>query len=60
MSNVEELELAGVLNPASLTPAQKTTVNDLSAEEVEKLKNVRKKVGDFGEEAHPGGRPWLL
>lgn len=60
MTNVEQLESAGVLDAASLSQEQKDTINGLSAAEVAHLIAVRGKVGDYSESNHPGGRPWVL
>lgn len=60
MTNVEQLESAGVLDATSLSQDQKDTINALSSAEVQHLIAVRGKVGDYSEDAHPGGRPWML
>ena len=59
-SNVERLEDGGVLDPTTLSQAQKAAVNKLSKDEVDHLLSARKTVGDYSESAHPGGRPWIL
>ncbi|MGH7518100.1 MAG: hypothetical protein ACREOC_11610 [Gemmatimonadales bacterium] len=59
-TNVERLEEAGVLDPTTLSPAQKADVNKLSDPEVAHLISARKTVGDYSPTAHPGGRPWIL
>lgn len=59
-NNVDRLEDAGVLDPTSLSPAQKADVNKLSEAEVLHLISARKTVGDYSESNHPGGRPWIL
>ncbi len=60
MTNVEQLESAGVLDASSLSAEQKATINQLTSAEVQHLVAVRGKVGDYSEDAHAGGRPWVL
>lgn len=59
MSNVDELEKAGVLESLNLNKDQKETINSLTPDQVEILKLVREKVGG-PDPKQTGGRPWLL
>jgi hypothetical protein len=57
-SRIEWLEKEGVLNPATLTDAEKKKIEKLTDPEVQHLVSSRKKVGDMA--SRSGGSPWIL
>jgi hypothetical protein len=59
MSNVDDLEAAGVLESNKLNRSQKDTINSLTPAQIEVLKEVRELVG-APDSSQTGGRPWLL